>query len=184
MSAQDLRGKPVQETLLEEVKATTASVIAAGQRPPHLTAVLVGDDPASAIYVRTKTRKCEEIGFTGDALILPDATTTDEILEVVRRLNADDGVDGILVQLPLPRHCDTKAILDAVAPEKDVDGFHPENAGLLMQGRPRFTPATPAAGSTLPGVDIAALRWSWAMLLPWLTSSAVTGSSFRRSGRP
>lgn len=144
MSAQDLRGKPVQETLLEEVKATTASVIAAGQRPPHLTAVLVGDDPASAIYVRTKTRKCEEIGFTGDALILPDATTTDEILEVVRRLNADDGVDGILVQLPLPRHCDTKAILDAVAPEKDVDGFHPENAGLLMQGRPRFTPATPA----------------------------------------
>ncbi len=144
MSANLLLGKPIQEALLEEVSAATQTVIAAGQRPPHLTAILVGDDPASAIYVRTKTNKCREVGFGSEGIILPDATTTKELLETVERLNQDDTVDGILVQLPLPRHCDTKTILDAVDPAKDVDCFHPHNTGLLVQGRPRFAPATPA----------------------------------------
>jgi len=144
VSANLLLGKPIQEALLEEVSAATQTVIAAGQRPPHLTAILVGDDPASAIYVRTKTNKCREVGFGSEGIILPDATTTKELLETVERLNQDDTVDGILVQLPLPRHCDTKTILDAVDPAKDVDCFHPHNTGLLVQGRPRFAPATPA----------------------------------------
>jgi methylenetetrahydrofolate dehydrogenase (NADP+)/methenyltetrahydrofolate cyclohydrolase len=139
-----LLGKPVQEALLEEVSAATQTIIAAGERPPHLTAVLVGDDPASAIYVRTKTNKCHEVGFGSEGIILPDATSTEELLATVERLNNDDNVDGILVQLPLPKHCDTKTVLDAVDPAKDVDCFHPHNTGLLMQGRPRFAPATPA----------------------------------------
>ncbi|NKB87990.1 MAG: bifunctional methylenetetrahydrofolate dehydrogenase/methenyltetrahydrofolate cyclohydrolase [Acidobacteria bacterium] len=144
MSANLLLGKPIQDQLLEEVAAATNEIIEAGERPPHLTAVLVGDDPASAIYVRTKTNKCSEVGFGSEGIILPEATTTEEILEVVDRLNKDDNVDGILVQLPLPSHCDTKTVLDAVDPAKDVDCFHPHNTGLLMQGRPRFAPATPA----------------------------------------
>ena len=144
MSANLLLGKPVQEALLEEVTAATSAIIEAGQRPPHLTAVLVGGDPASAIYVRTKTNKCRDVGFGSEGIILPEETTTDELLTIISRLNADDGVDGILVQLPLPKHCDTKTVLDAVDPAKDVDCFHPHNTGLLVQGRPRFAPATPA----------------------------------------
>lgn len=144
VSAKLLFGKPIQEALLEEVAAATRTIIAAGERPPHLTAVLVGDDPASAIYVRTKTNKCREVGFGSEGIVLPGATTTEELLSTIRRLNADDNVDGILVQLPLPKHCDTKTVLDAVDPAKDVDCFHPLNTGLLVQGRPRFAPATPA----------------------------------------
>jgi methylenetetrahydrofolate dehydrogenase (NADP+)/methenyltetrahydrofolate cyclohydrolase len=158
VSATLLFGKPVQEALLEEVTAATRAIIDAGERPPHLTAVLVGDDPASAIYVRTKTNKCREVGFGSDGLILPAATTTEELLATVARLNADDNVDGILVQLPLPKHCDTKTVLDAVDPAKDVDCFHPVNAGLLTQGRPRFAPATPAGIIELlerTGIEIA-----------------------------
>ena len=134
MSAKLLFGKPVQEALLEEVAAAPRTIVAAGERPPHLTAVLVGDDPASAIYVRTKTNKCREVGFGSEGIVLPGATTTEELLSTIRRLNADDNVDGILVQLPLPKHCDTKTVLDAVDPAKDVDCFHPLNTGLLVQG--------------------------------------------------
>ncbi len=144
MSANLLLGKPVQGALLEEVTAATRAITDAGHRPPHLTAVLVGGDPASAIYVRTKTTKCREVGFGSEGIILPEETTTEELLAIVRRLNGDDKVDGILVQLPLPKHCDTKTVLDAVDPAKDVDCFHPHNTGLLVQGRPRFAPATPA----------------------------------------
>lgn len=144
MSAKFLLGKPVQDAILAEVSAATAEYVATGQEPPHLTAVLVGDDAASAIYVRSKTGKCREVGFGSEARILPGSTSTEELLAVVHELNANDLVDGILVQLPLPSQCDTKAILDAVDPRKDVDGFHAENAGRLLQGRPRFAPATPA----------------------------------------
>jgi len=143
VSAKPLLGKPIQEAILAEVSAATAEYVATGQAPPHLTAVLVGDDAASAIYVRSKTRMCQEVGFGSEARTLPADTSTEELLAVVHELNADDLVDGILVQLPLPSQCDTKAILDAVDPRKDVDGFHAENAGRLIQGRPRFAPATP-----------------------------------------
>lgn len=144
MSAKPLLGGPVQEAILAEVIERTATFVAAGNRPPTLAAVLAGDDAASAIYVRTKTRKCAEIGFGSRSVPLPSTVTTAELLTVVRELNADDAVDGILVQLPLPAGCDTKAILDAVDPAKDVDGFHPMSAGFLSQGRPSFVPATPA----------------------------------------
>ncbi len=144
MSARQLLGKPVQEAILAEVSAATAEFVATGPAPPHLTAVLVGDDAASVIYVRSKTRKCNEVGFGSEARILPASTSTEDLLATVHELNTDDSVDGILVQLPLPSQCDTKAVLDAVDPSKDVDGFHAENAGRLIQGRPRFAPATPA----------------------------------------
>lgn len=106
--------------------------------------MLVGDDPASEIYVRMKTRKCAEVGIDSRTLDMPADSSTAEVLATVRELNSDDGVDGILVQLPLPDGVDTKAVLDAVDPSKDVDGLHPENVGRLVQGRPRFAPATPA----------------------------------------
>jgi len=139
-----LLGKPIQEAILEDVKKGLAELTGAGHRAPKLVAVLVGDDPASAIYVRTKVRKCEELGLESEAIILPEATSTEELLGRIDALNADDGVDGILVQLPLPDSIDTDAILDRIDPRKDVDGLHPENGGLLVQNRARFVPATPA----------------------------------------
>jgi methylenetetrahydrofolate dehydrogenase (NADP+)/methenyltetrahydrofolate cyclohydrolase len=144
VSARVLAGKPVQEAILAEVEAGVASIVAAGHRPPHLTAVLVGEDPASEIYVRTKTRKCSEVGILSGTLHLPATTSTDELLDRVADLNAADDVDGILVQLPLPDDVDTSAVIDAIDPAKDVDGLHPENVGRLTQARPRFVPATPA----------------------------------------
>lgn len=144
MSAELLLGQPVQDEILADVARDTAAFIAAGHAPPYLAAVIAGDDPASAIYVRSKTRKCQELGFGARAVPLPESTTTARLLDTVAGLNDDPEVDGILVQIPLPGQCDAKAVLDAVDPAKDVDGFHPENAGLLLQGRPRFAPATPA----------------------------------------
>lgn len=144
MTAKMLLGKPVQDAVLAEVMEQTRRFVDAGHRPPQLAAVLAGDDPASAIYVRTKTRKCAEIGFESQTITMSSSTTTADLLEVVERLNADDAVDGILVQLPVPDGCDATAVLDAIDPRKDVDGFHAMSAGLLMQGRPRFVPATPA----------------------------------------
>ncbi len=139
-----LLGKPVQEAILEEVKQGLAELTDAGHRPPKLAAVLVGDDPASAIYVRTKTRTCAELGIDSEAMLLPESTTTAELLERIDSLNADGDVDGILVQLPLPDGVDTEAVLDRIDARKDVDGLHPESVGLLVQKRPRFVPATPS----------------------------------------
>ncbi|MFZ5829711.1 MAG: bifunctional 5,10-methylenetetrahydrofolate dehydrogenase/5,10-methenyltetrahydrofolate cyclohydrolase, partial [Planctomycetota bacterium] len=110
---------------------------------PTLAAVLVGDDPASQIYVRNKQKACEKAGLTSQLFRLPQTTSTDELLDLVGRLNADTAVHGILVQLPLPKQVDETRVLDAVDPLKDVDAFHPANVGLLMQGRPRFLPCTP-----------------------------------------
>ncbi len=139
-----LLGKPVQEAILEDVKKGLAELVAAGHRPPKLAAVLVGNDPASTMYVRTKTRKCEELGIDSEAVLLPESTSTEELLERIDGFNADEGVDGILVQLPLPDGVDSEAVLDRIDPRKDVDGLHPENVGLLVQKRPRFVAATPA----------------------------------------
>lgn len=144
MTASMLRGKPVQEAILDHVKEGLAALANAGHRAPRLAAVLVGDDPASAIYVRTKTRTCEELGIDSEAILLPASTSTEDLLGRVDALNADDGVDGILVQLPLPDDISTQAVLDRIDPRKDVDGLHPENSGLLVQNRARFVPATPA----------------------------------------
>ena len=111
---------------------------------PRLCAVLVGDDDASAVYVRNKVRACAEVGINSEQLALPDSTTTENLLTVVRKLNENKDVDGILVQLPLPKHIEEASIIEAVDPARDVDGFHPTNVGLLAMGRPRFVPCTPA----------------------------------------
>ena len=116
---------------------------------PHLATVIVGNDPASQMYVRMKHRACERVGIGSVGIELPGETTTEKVLEKVRQLNADPEIDGILVQLPLPKQVDTERVIAAVSPEKDVDGFHPENLGLLFSGRPRFTPCTPTGIMTL-----------------------------------
>jgi methylenetetrahydrofolate dehydrogenase (NADP+) / methenyltetrahydrofolate cyclohydrolase len=123
----------------EEVKAE----IERGIRP-GLAAVRVGDDPASAVYVRNKIQACEEVGIRSEHHALPESTTTSELLDLIASLNARDDVDGILTQLPLPAHVKETAIIEAIDPAKDVDGFHPINAGKLAMGRPVFVPCTPA----------------------------------------
>lgn len=139
-----LRGKVIQDALLAEVAKATKTMLAMGHAPPHLSVVLVGNDPASKIYVGSKTRKCEAMGFGSETIVMDAQSSTDEVLTTVQELNRNPRVDGILVQLPLPDHCHQEAVLDAIDPDKDVDGFHPFNTGLLTQGRPRFVPATPA----------------------------------------
>ena len=117
--------------------------IASGVQPT-LAAVRVGEDPASAVYVRNKIRACEEVGIRSEHHALPESTNTGDLLELIQSLNARDDVDGILTQLPLPRGIDETAIIEAIDPAKDVDGFHPVNAGRLAMGRPVFVPCTPA----------------------------------------
>ena len=115
-----------------------------GGLPVCLAAVRVGDDPASAVYVRNKIKACEEVGIRSEHHALPESTSNIELLDLVRSLNARDDVDGILVQLPLPRAINETAIIEAIDPAKDVDGFHPANVGRLAMGRPVFVPCTPA----------------------------------------
>jgi methylenetetrahydrofolate dehydrogenase (NADP+)/methenyltetrahydrofolate cyclohydrolase len=129
--------------LAARIKAEVKAEIERGVRAA-LAAVRVGDDPASAVYVKNKIRACEEVGIRSEHHALPESTTTDQLLELITSLNTRDDVDGILTQLPLPAHIDETAIIEAIDPSKDVDGFHPVNAGKLAMGRPVFVPATPA----------------------------------------
>jgi methylenetetrahydrofolate dehydrogenase (NADP+)/methenyltetrahydrofolate cyclohydrolase len=142
--AQILDGRVTADQIKQEVAAEVRRLLAQHGVKPRLAAVLVGDDDASAVYVRNKVRACAEVGIVSDQRLLPASTTTTELLALIRKLNQSDDVDGILVQLPLPREIDEASILEAVAPAKDVDGFHPSNVGLLAMGRPRFVPCTPA----------------------------------------
>ena len=116
---------------------------------PHLATVIVGSDPASQMYVRMKHRACERVGIGSVGIELPEDTTTEKVLEKVRQLNADPEIDGILVQLPLPKQVDAERVIEAISPEKDVDGYHPENMGLLFSGKPRFSSCTPTGIMTL-----------------------------------
>jgi methylenetetrahydrofolate dehydrogenase (NADP+)/methenyltetrahydrofolate cyclohydrolase len=129
----------IKQEVAEEVRALAGNGI-----KPGLAAVLVGHVPASEIYVRSKVQACAELGLGSDLITPPDTVTTEEMLALVNQLNARDDVDGILIQLPLPAQVDAKALLDAVDPQKDVDGFHPVNAGRLLAGRPALAPCTPA----------------------------------------
>lgn len=130
-------------SLAARMKAAVKAEIDGGVRAA-LAAVRVGEDPASAVYVKNKIRACEEVGIHSEHHALPESTTTSELLELIRSLNAREDVDGILTQLPLPRAIDETAIIEAIDPAKDVDGFHPVNAGKLAMGRPVFVPCTPA----------------------------------------
>ena len=138
-----LDGKAASKQVRAELKTQVEAFTADSGVTPHLAAVLVGDDPASAVYVRNKERACEKAGIQSTLHRLPAETTEDELLALVAQLNADDSVHGILCQLPLPKQINEQRVLDAVAPEKDVDCFHPMNVGLMSQGRPRFLPCTP-----------------------------------------
>ncbi len=143
MAAELIDGKAIGERMRQQVAVETREFTQQTGIVPHLAAVLVGDDPASAVYVRSKHQACEKAGLQSSVHRLPATVTQVELLALVHELNANAAVHGILVQLPLPAGLDTTAILDAVAPLKDVDAFHPENVGRLMQGRPRFLPCTP-----------------------------------------
>lgn len=143
MVAEDLNGKALASQIRSEIAADVAAFSASTGVVPTLAAVLVGDDPGSQVYVRNKQRACREAGIASILHRLAAETSERELLDLIARLNADTQVHGILVQTPLPAHVDTARVLDAVAPLKDVDAFHPENVGLLVQGRPRFLPCTP-----------------------------------------
>jgi methylenetetrahydrofolate dehydrogenase (NADP+) / methenyltetrahydrofolate cyclohydrolase len=149
MTAELLDGKRIAQEIREEVAREVRQFVHSGGHTPCLTAVLVGEDPASQVYVRNKSRACEQAGIEGRTLRLPANTSQQELVDVVRGLNEATDVHGILVQLPLPkagnqgRGFDERVILDTVDPLKDVDAFSPVNVGLLMQGRPRFLPCTP-----------------------------------------
>ena len=143
MPARIIDGKAVSQRLRTELAGEVASFRQQTRITPHLAVVLVGDDPASAVYVRSKSKGCEQAGMQGTLKTLPATTSQAELLDLVHQLNEDPLVHGILVQLPLPRQINETAILDAVNPLKDVDGFHATNVGLLSQGRPRFVPCTP-----------------------------------------
>lgn len=144
MSATLLDGKAIAAQVREEVKKDVLSWVAQGNRPPYLAVILVGDNPASASYVRGKAKACAEVGMGSETIQHPTTMTEESLLELIQNLNNDPKVDGILVQLPLPPHMDEKKVIHAIAPTKDVDGFHPENAGKVVIGQAGFPPATPA----------------------------------------
>jgi methylenetetrahydrofolate dehydrogenase (NADP+)/methenyltetrahydrofolate cyclohydrolase len=138
-----LDGAAISAAINQEVAEEVRKLSALGVRP-GLAAVLVGHVPASEIYVASKVKTCGELGLYSDLITPPDTVTTEEMLDLVRSLNDRDDIDGILIQLPLPKQVDAKFLLDAVDPAKDVDGFHPVNAGKLQAGRPALAPCTPA----------------------------------------
>ncbi|WP_042705079.1 bifunctional methylenetetrahydrofolate dehydrogenase/methenyltetrahydrofolate cyclohydrolase FolD [Methanomicrobium mobile] len=138
-------GKAVSEKIL----AAVSKEVADSGLTPCLATVIVGDDPASQMYVRMKHKACDRVGIKSVGVVLPGTSTTGEVVNAVAKLNADDSVHGILVQLPLPNGIDTEAVIESVSPEKDVDGFHPYNIGQLFSGRPEFVPCTPGGIMTL-----------------------------------
>jgi len=141
--ATELDGKALSKKIRAELAHEAESFIASTQVRPCLATVLVGDDPASAVYVRSKRRSCERLGFESRHFPLPVETTQQSLLTLVAELNADEAVHGILIQLPLPEGMDSSVVLDAIDPRKDVDGFHPENVGLLALKKARFVSCTP-----------------------------------------
>ncbi|GAB4174556.1 MAG: bifunctional methylenetetrahydrofolate dehydrogenase/methenyltetrahydrofolate cyclohydrolase FolD [Rhodocyclaceae bacterium] len=143
MSARILDGNALSARLRERLAERAAALRERGC-PPCLAVILVGEDPASAVYVRNKIRACEAVGVRSLRYAYANDASPAEVLERIAGLNADPAVHGILVQLPLPRQFDADAVLESIAPDKDVDGFHARNAGLLLQGRPRFVACTPA----------------------------------------
>lgn len=144
MAASIIDGKAISELTRSEVLQDATDLKSRTGVVPHLAAILVGSDPASQVYVRNKERACEKAGLRSTLHRLPESTTQQDLLALIQQLNTDSSVHGILVQLPLPKHIDAVAVLDSVHPLKDVDAFHPENVGLMLQGRPRFLPCTPA----------------------------------------
>lgn len=160
MPAQILDGKVISQEIIQQVRAQVDARVAGGQRAPALAVVLVGSDPASQVYVGNKKRQCANAGITSIAHDLPAETTEADLIKLVAELNADDAVDGILVQLPLPAHINAEKIIELIDPNKDVDGFHPYNIGRLALKMPLLRPCTPRGVMTLlerTGIDLAGL---------------------------
>lgn len=158
--AKKIDGKAVAAAVRAELKEEVAALTAAGNTPA-LAVILVGDDPASRVYVSNKEKACAEVGIRSEEFTLPAATTQEELLELVHTLNSRDDIHGILCQLPLPKHLDDKAVIAAIDPKKDVDAFHAENVGNIMIGDYTFLPCTPAGVMELlhrTGVPIAGKR--------------------------
>jgi methylenetetrahydrofolate dehydrogenase (NADP+)/methenyltetrahydrofolate cyclohydrolase len=141
--AEILDGIRIRDEIQAELKPRVERLVQTA-RAPGLAVILVGNNPASEIYVRNKVKACEALGIRSEKLTPPDTIATDELIAIIESLNAREDVDGILVQLPLPAHVDTRRVLEAVDPDKDVDGFHPLNLGRLVSGRPGLRPCTPA----------------------------------------
>jgi methylenetetrahydrofolate dehydrogenase (NADP+)/methenyltetrahydrofolate cyclohydrolase len=138
-----LDGKLVSAHIKEEIKKEVLAIKEQGKRPPHLAAMLVGNNPASQAYVGSKVKTCEELGFESTLVRYDEHVSEDEILQTIAQWNQDERIDGMLIQLPLPAHIHEHKIIEAIHPNKDVDGFHPENLGKMMLGLPSFVPATP-----------------------------------------
>ena len=149
MTAQNIDGTLISQTVRSEVAARVKARVEAGLRAPGLAVVLVGEDPASQVYVGSKRRACEEVGFVSKSFDLPASTSEEELLALIDELNADNEIDGILVQLPLPAGIDSTHVLERIHPEKDVDGFHPYNVGRLAQRIPKLRSCTPKGIITL-----------------------------------
>ncbi|WP_085343430.1 bifunctional methylenetetrahydrofolate dehydrogenase/methenyltetrahydrofolate cyclohydrolase FolD [Vibrio sp. ArtGut-C1] len=149
MTAQNIDGTLISQTVRSEVAARVKARVEAGLRAPGLAVVLVGEDPASQVYVGSKRRACEEVGFVSKSFDLPASSSEEELLALIDELNNDDEIDGILVQLPLPAGIDTTHVLERIHPEKDVDGFHPYNVGRLAQRIPKLRSCTPKGIITL-----------------------------------
>ncbi|MBD5268536.1 MAG: bifunctional 5,10-methylene-tetrahydrofolate dehydrogenase/5,10-methylene-tetrahydrofolate cyclohydrolase [Bacteroides sp.] len=142
---QIIDGKMMAQRVKEEIATEVAEMVARGERPPHLVAVIVGHDGGSEAYVANKEKNCQAVGFKSTNLRFEDTITEQELLDVIDSLNKDEEVDGIIIQLPLPRHIDSQKVTEALDYRKDVDGFHPINVGRMAIGLPAFRPATPSA---------------------------------------
>ena len=149
MSAKIIDGKAIAAQIRQNVKQRVDKRLAEGIRTPGLAVILVGQDPASEIYVNSKRRDCAEVGFVSKSHDLPADTNQETLLALIEQLNDDDQIDGILVQLPLPQHIDPKTVIETIHPDKDVDGFHPYNIGRLTQRTPLLRPCTPLGIMTL-----------------------------------
>jgi len=143
LEAAIIDGKEISKLIKQEVKVDIKEWVNAGNRDPHLCVVLVGDDPASATYVKNKMKACKKVGITSTVILKQPELTQDELLEILDGLNKDDGVDGLLVQLPVPDHIDERTVCNAISPNKDVDGFHVMNVGRMCLDQESMLPATP-----------------------------------------
>ncbi|EPW6558940.1 bifunctional methylenetetrahydrofolate dehydrogenase/methenyltetrahydrofolate cyclohydrolase FolD [Vibrio vulnificus] len=165
MTAQNIDGTLISQTVRSEVAARVKARVAAELRAPGLAVVLVGEDPASQVYVGSKRRACEEVGFVSKSFDLPASTSEEELLALIDELNNDADIDGILVQLPLPAGIDSTHVLESIHPEKDVDGFHPYNVGRLAQRIPKLRSCTPKGIITLLERYNIALRGKHAVIV-------------------
>ena len=155
--AKIINGKEISATIRAEIKEATEKLVAESGVRPGLAVIIVGEDPASQVYVRNKKRACDEVGFYSESYELPENTTQEDLNALVDRLNKDDKIHGILCQLPLPKHLDENEVIMRIDPKKDVDAFHPENVGKIMIGDYSFLPCTPAGVMALlerSGIDV------------------------------